>query len=279
MTSPPDQAQFDQRPDDWPPTDTSAPLTEEYPAEPKGRRFRVGDPLSIVLVVVIVVALGASGLLGAELYARHRGDDAVAAATECVVQDKASVSFGASPFLLQHLTRHYGNISITTAGNQIRDARGMKAQVSISDVRLHNTATSKGTIGALDATITWPSEGIEQTIESSIPLLGSLLNGVKTNPSDGTIQLQGGMLGSITAKPQLGPNGIELQVVNLHGLGMTLPSEAVQPALDAFAKELANRYPLGIHPDSVKVTDSGVVAHFSTRNASIPQDNGCFAKL
>ncbi|MFY9917855.1 MAG: DUF2993 domain-containing protein, partial [Mycobacterium sp.] len=45
------------------------------------------DPLSIVLVVVIVVALIAAGLICAELYARSRADDVVAAATECVVQD------------------------------------------------------------------------------------------------------------------------------------------------------------------------------------------------
>jgi LmeA-like phospholipid-binding len=255
-----------------------APLTEQHPGGPKVRRFRVGDPLSIVLIVVIVVALVAASLLGAELYARHRADSAVAAATECVVQDNASVSFGASPFLLQHMTGHYGNISITTAGNQIGKAKDMKAQVSIDDVRLQSTANSKGTIGELDATITWSSDGIKQTIQNSIPLFGSFLSGVKTNPSDGTIQLQG-ILGSITAKPQVGNNGIGLQVVNLNGLGFTLPSESVQPALDAFANELTNSYPLGIHADSVQVTDSGVVGHFSTRNASIPQDNPCFANL
>jgi DUF2993 family protein len=255
-----------------------APLTEQHLGAPKVRRFRVGDPLSIVLIVVIVMALVAAGLLGAELYARHRADSAVAAATECVVQDNASVSFGASPFLLQHVTGHYGKISITTAGNQIGEAKDMKAQVSIDDVRLQSTANSKGTIGELDATITWSSEGIKQTVQNSIPLFGGFLSGVKTNPSDGTIQLQG-ILGSIIAKPQVGNNGIGLQVVNLTGLGFTLPSESVQPALDAFANELTNSYPLGIHADSVQVTDSGVVGHFSTRNASIPLDNPCFANL
>jgi hypothetical protein len=255
-----------------------APLTESHPGGQKVQRFRVGDPLSIVLIVVIVVALVAASLLGAELYARHRADSAVAAAAECVVQDNASVSFGAFPFLLQHMTGHYGNISITTAGNRIGTAKDMKAQVSIDDVRLQSSANSKGTIGALDATITWSSDGIKQTVQDSIPLFGSFLSGVKTNPSDGTIELQG-ILGSITAKPQVRNNGIGLQVVNLSGLGFTLPGESVQPALDAFTNELTNSYPLGIHADSVQVTDSGVVGHFSTRNASIPRDNLCFANL
>ncbi|OBA80075.1 hypothetical protein A9W99_18390 [Mycobacterium sp. 1164966.3] len=261
-----------------PKKDMSAPATEQHRESPKVRRFRVGDPLSIVLIVIIVVSLATAGLIGAELYARHRAVGVVAAATECVVQDKVDVSFGASPFLLQHMTGHYGNISITTAGNRIGKAKFMKAQVSIDDVRLQNTANSKGTIGGLDATVTWSSDGIKQTVQNSIPLFGSFLSNVTTNPSDGTIQLHG-LLGSITAKPQVGGNGVELKVVSLNGLGFTLPKESVQPALDAFANELTDNYPLGIHAESVRVTDSGVVGHYSTRNASIPRDDHCFANL
>ncbi len=238
------------------------------------------DPLSIVLVVVIVVALIAAGLIGAELYARSRADDVVASATECVVQDDVTVSFGASPFLIQHMTGHYSNISIETAGNQIRDAKGMKAQINIDDVRLQSNGNSKGTIGALDATISWTSDGIKQTVQNAIPVLGSFITDVKTNPSDGTIELEAA-LGSVTTKPTVADGGIALQMVNLNGLGFTLPREMVQPALDAFSAQLTKGYPLGIKADDVKVTDTGVTAHFSTRNASIPAENTdpCFASL
>ena len=61
---------------------------------------------------------------------------------------------------MQHMTGHYGEHPIETAGNQIRDAKGMKAHVNIDDVRLQDTANSKGTIGALDATITWTADGM-----------------------------------------------------------------------------------------------------------------------
>ena len=260
-----------------PPT---APVASSKSEATKLRRLRLRDPLSIVLIVVIVVSFTAAGLLGAELYARHVADTRVAAATECVVQDKASVSFGLSPFLLQRLTSHYGPIVITTAGNQIRRAKGMKAQVKIDDVRLDGASDSKGTIGALEATITWPADGIRQTVQNAIPLFGSFLTGVKTNPSNGTIELQG-ELGSITAKPQVVNNAITMHVVQLTGLGFTLPSESVQPALDVFTNELANNFPLGIHPDSVQVTETGVTGRFSTRDATIPQGNQdpCFANL
>jgi hypothetical protein len=67
----------------------------------------------------------------------------------------------------------------------------------------------------------------------------------------------------------------------LTGLGFTLPRETVQPALDAFTAQLTKNYPMGIHADSVRVTDSGVVSQFSTQNASIPkgQQDPCFSGL
>jgi hypothetical protein len=51
--------------------------------------------------------------------------------------------------------------------------------------------------------------------------------------------------------------------------------------LSAAIEKLTNNYPLGIKASSVEVTDTGVVAQFATRNASIPveQDNACFAGL
>jgi hypothetical protein len=242
------------------------------------RLFR--DPLSIVLVVVIVLALMVAGVVGAELYARSRADTVVAKAVECVVQDGAKVSFGASPFLLQHMTGHYGNISVSTAGNQLREAKGMKADIVIDDIRLEDKGNTKGTIGALNATITWTAEGIKETIQNSIPLVGSFVTGVTTHPSDGTIELEAA-LGSIITKPQVVDNGISLEVQELTGLGFTLPREAVQPALDAFSSQLTKNYPLGIHADSVGVTDSGVTAKFSTQNATIPagQQDPCFAGI
>jgi hypothetical protein len=239
------------------------------------------DPLSIVLVVVIVIALVAAGLLAGELYARSRADSVVAKATECVTQDSASVSFGAlPPFLMQHVSGHYTNIHIETAGNQIRQAKGMKVNVVIKDVRLEDTPTSGGSIGSLVANVTWSSQGIKETIQNAIPLVGSFVTGVTTNPSAGTIELQGA-LGDITAKPAVVDNGISLQVTELTGLGFALPRETVQPALDAFSAQLTKNYPLGIHADSVQVTDTGVVSQFSTQNATIPKQNEdpCFANL
>jgi hypothetical protein len=70
-------------------------------------------------------------------------------------------------------------------------------------------------------------------------------------------------------------------VVELTGLGFTLPREAVQPALDAFTSELIQDYPLGIRADSIEVTDSGVITRLSAQNATMdrgePESGDCFA--
>jgi len=271
--------QFPQGPPPGQPAPQGAPAEDSSLLGKIKNLFR--DPLSIVLAVVIVIALVAAGLLAGELYARSRADSVVAKATECVTEDSASVSFGAlPPFLMQHMSGHYTNIHIETAGNQIRQAKGMKVNIVIKDVRLEDTATSGGSIGSLVANVTWSSEGIKETIQNAIPLVGSFVTGVTTNPSEGTIELQGA-LGSIKAKPAVVDDGIGLQVTGLSGLGFVLPRETVQPALDAFSSQLTKNYPLGIHADSVQVTDTGVVSQFSTQNATIPKENQdpCFADL
>ncbi|GAY14682.1 DUF2993 domain-containing protein [Mycobacterium sp. shizuoka-1] len=249
------------------------------PAEPEEpKRGFLRDPLSIVLSLIIVVAVVIAGVLGIELYVRHEADTVVSRAVSCVVQDQASVSFGVRPFLLQHLSRHYSDISVQTAGNQIRQAKGMKLDLRLDDVRINQTADSAGTMGSLDATITWSNDGIRQTVQDAIPFLGSLVNSVSTTPSDGTIELQGG-LGTVVVQPAVSNGELSLQVLKLTGLGFALPRETVQPALDAFMSTLTKNLPMGIHADSVAVTDSGVTAKFVTRNATIPngQQDPCFA--
>ena len=258
-----------------PPPPQPEPTAESTPEpEPRSKLKRFfRDPLSIVLVVVIVAALVVAGVIGTELVARRIADSTVTRVTSC----------GPRPVVLQYLSDNYNNITVTTGGERIREAEGMKAEIVINDVRVTNNPAAPGTVGALDAKITWSADGIKRTIQNAIPLIGSFVNGVTTNPSDGTIELQG-MLGSIVTKPEVRNNELTLTVEALTGLGFVLPRETVQPALDAFLKQMTENYPLGIKADSVEVTDSGVIAKFFTRNATMPASTGqnsdpCFAGL
>jgi hypothetical protein len=62
----------------------------------------------------------------------------------------------------------------------------------------------------------------------------------------------GHYLGSVTIKPQVTDGRVALQVVDVTGLGLLLPREMVQSALDAFITHLAEKYSLDIHADSGK---------------------------
>jgi hypothetical protein len=261
---------------------TTSVATPEDEAEPAKKKRRLRDPLSVILVLIIVLSLVIAGLIGAELYVRHEANSKVAAAVACEVKDQATASFGVAPLVLwQVATKHFTNISVETAGNQIRDAKGMKLQLSIQNVQLKDGPDSKGTLGALDATITWTSDGIKESVQNAIPILGAFVtSSVTTHPADGTIELKG-MLDDIIAKPVVSGNGIELQIVNFNTLGFSMPRESVQSTLNEFTAKLTKNYPLGIHADTVQVTSTGVVSHFSTRNATIPSggQNPCFANL
>lgn len=253
-------------------------LARDLAPEKRTLRGLFSDPLSVILSLVIVAALGLAALLGGEFYARHQANTIVAKAVSCVVEDSATASFGPRPFLLQHFTHSYRDMRVETAGNQIREAKGMKLQLRLDDVRINPTAESTGTLGSLDADITWSADGIQKTVSGLIPLVGGLISGVTPDASAGTLQLLG-PLGTVTIKPQVADGGLSLQVVGVTGLGFTLPSEAVQPALDAFTGQLTRNLPMGIHAESVAVTDSGVTARFVTHDATIPtgQQDPCFA--
>ena len=254
---------------------------EDTVAAPRGRLGRLfGDPLSVALTLVIVVALALAALLGGEFYARHKANSIVAKAVGCVVQDSATASFGVRPFLLQHFTHHYRDMRVETAGNRIREAKGMKLQLQLDDIRMNPTANSAGTLGALNADITWSSDGIQETVAGMIPLIGGLVNGVTPDPAAGTLEVQG-PLGTVTIRPQVADGGLTLQVMQVTGLGFTLPRETVQPAMDAFTDQLTKNLPMGIRAESVGVTDNGVTARFITRDATIPnaQQDPCFAGL
>ncbi len=231
-----------------------------------------------MLIAVIIVALLAGGLAGAELYARHRADNILVDVAECVVEDGVSISYGVNPpFLWQHITGHYTNISVSTAGDRVQGAEGMTADVTLADVRLQDSADSKGTIGSLNATLDWKSAGIKDTLAANLPGVGNLITGVGTDAAAGTIVVDAGE-NNVTAKPVVTDGDLNLEVLDVTG---PLPKDGVQTALNDLTKKLNDNYPLGIHADSVEVTDTGVVGKFSSQNASIPKEdaNPCFARL
>ncbi len=254
-------------------TRISIPTPPPPPADSpeKHERGFFSNRTSLLLILLIVALVVVAVPIGAELYARHAASTKVASAVQCEVQDSATVSFSpAPPVLWQYLTKDYSDISVQTSGNQVRQAKGMKVNLDIRDIKLTNANNSQGTIGSLSGTVTWSTDGIKQSIQTAVPVLGKFVSGdVTTNPGDGTVSLKG-TFASATVKPQIVNNGLSLHVVSLTALGSTMSTATVQKDLDDLTSKATQNYPLGIHADSVKVTSSGVEGAFSTSNATIP---------
>lgn len=262
-------------------TPTSAPPAHPVPPAPPGpypsayalppvapRKSRRGRRLAVVGISVAVVA---AGLVGAELIARNRAATAVADSVKCMTGDTSTVSIAAMPpFLWQYATGTYNSIRIQTAGNRIRDVRGMAVDIALHDVRPPSDS-SAGSVGSATADLSWDVAGIKETVQHAVPAGGKLLTDVTASPQDGTIKL-GNFLVSVTVKPKVLDNGgITLDVVSTAGPGMGA-IETLQPALDSYLGKQTT-LPLGLHAEKVSVTDHGVSAHLSSTNASLPADS------
>jgi LmeA-like phospholipid-binding len=267
-----------------PPGPPRGPLAtaKEEPATPMKKKRSLRDPLSLFLVLITVLALVVGGLIVAELIVRGKATDKIATAAACETKDSATAKFGVAPLVLWQLaTKHYTNISVETAGNQLRTAKGMKLQLNINDIRLQDSPDSKGTIGSIDATVTWTKDGIKETITNSIPKLGKYVaRSVTPHPNDNTVEMKG-VVGDIVVKPVISNGTIRLQIISLNSLAtLILSKEEAQKKLDEYTSDL--HLPLGIQADQITVTPDAVVTHFKATNANIPANktqDDCFKNL
>src|ERR1700757_2218442 len=221
----------------------------EGPPPPKPKRrswFR--DPVAIILIIVIVLALIGVGLFGLEFLVRQTANEKIKAATTCETEDSedtANVSFATvPPVLWQYMTDHYTQIKVRTHGSHVRNAQGMTVDVVVDDVRLNGDSTKKGTIGAINATVTWTTDGILQSIKEAIKehvsgWVESAVTGIKTDPSAGTITVEGIIGTHLVVKPVVDNGGLRLVIVdngislNIPFLGtVTVPTDSVQSTLD-----------------------------------------------
>src|SRR6201996_6091174 len=227
-------------------TRISIPTPPPPPAESKGsggRKF-FANRASLLLILLIVALVVIAIPIGGELYARHVASTKVANAVQCEVQDSANVSFSpVPPVLWQYLTKDYSDISVQTGGNQIRQAKGMKVSFDARDIKLNNTSNSQGTIGSINGTVDWSADGIKQSIQEAVPVLGAFVtSGVTPNTSDGTIELKG-MLNTATLKPQIVNNGLSLQVVSVSALGAKISTDTAQKYIDDLMTKATRNYP------------------------------------
>lgn len=277
-----------------PPVQPPAP-----PAQPPAKRKRSRGPIAIFLILVIILATAAAGLVGAEFYARAVAVDKVKSAAACFIEgseDSVDVTFENSPpVLMQYFDDKYSGFTIATNG-PIRGVDGVTTDIAVDDLNLNGGANDNGTIGAINATIDWTSEGMRQSANTALKeaideyLEGSFLSflsdwistdevvtNIVTDPSTGIVTLEGMFDSRIAVKPETtADGGIKLEIqpdgFTLGG-DLDLPQKDLQEKLDEMTGELTdNKYNLRV--DSLDVTDSGVIAKFSASNVDIPASDG-----
>lgn len=283
-----------------PPVQPPAPPTQPPPKRKRGR-----GAIAVFLILVTVLATAAAGLLGAELYARTVAVDKVKSATACFIEsseDSVDVSFETSPpVLMQYINDKYTGFTITTSGSHVRSAQGITANIAVDDLDLNGDANRRGTIGAINATVDWTSEGMrasantalkeaidEYLDDSFLSFLSDwistddVVTSIQTDPSTGIVTLNGMFDSSIAVKPETTADGgirLEIQPDSFSlGGGLDLPQDDLQEKLDEMTSELTdNKYNVGV--DSLEVTDTGVIAKFSAADVDIPATDGgssCF---
>nr|WP_172689790.1 DUF2993 domain-containing protein [Mycolicibacterium sp. CBMA 213] len=247
----------------------SHPVAPPPPPAPAYAAPRKRPRRKVFIALGGTILVGVAGLIGAEVLVRNHAETVVADTVKCATGDTSTVSFATMPPILwQAADGTYKSIRIQTSGNRIRGMRGMPVVIDLHDVRPAANG-SAGSVGSAEASLAWSLDGIKETLQAAVPVVGKLLTDVTASPSDGTIKL-GNFLASVTVKPKTLPNGaIALDVVRTAGPGLAAV-ETLQPALDAYMAK--QTLPLGLHVDQLSVTDQGVNAHLTSANVGLPAD-------
>jgi hypothetical protein len=254
-------------------TDLESPMTDDtQPPAPRRNRRNV----LVVSAVAVVVALVAC-LVGGEFYLRDKVKSCLSSQFQSAVGTPVSVGLGATPVLVDWLDKHVSQLTLDSQGGQFGPARGMKVHAVVRDIRLQSDDHRAGTVGSSEADVTWDSEGIADTLKQS---LAGTVSGVKTNPSDGTIEVDGILNSTLTVKPAVRDGAVNMQAQNASILGFGLPDDLVDSVVKQLTSGLQQQYPLGMTVKSMQITDSGVSLTLTGGNYDLPkpppnQQNTC----
>jgi len=229
------------------------------------------------LVITLALLSGAAG--GAEFYVRNTAEQAIDKTARCLVDDGASTSFGWRPLLMGYFSTGIGQLHVRTDGNQIRKAKKMAIDLTMTDVALDKgPAGSVTTVGHTEVTVSWPTSGIAESAHGIMPPLGSMITSAEAAPAKGEITLKlAGML-HVNIKPVIANGQVALKLAEMSAGIPGLARDAVQPALDRFTKNAVGTYPLGLKADTVSVTANGLEVHLSSRNQTFKAGAGSDAE-
>jgi hypothetical protein len=220
-----------------------------------------------VLISSLIVAALVAALLAGEFYARHTAKKCMSEQFRNDLGTNVDIGFSAKPMLLQLIDSKVPYVTVDSDDTAFGPAQQMKVHARVNDVDIEQTSQNAGTIGSSSADISWPTEGIDATLQKEI---GGLVNGVTADDSAGTLNfsvLSG--LATVKVKPQIVGDKVEVKTVEAKVIGLGVPSDLVDGIVNAISSSL-QQYPLGMTPKSLEITDKGLEMRLEGGKFTLP---------
>lgn len=226
------------------------------------RRSRL--PLVAAVVVIALVA----ALIGGEVYARNRVSQCLATQFQNDLGSKVDVDLGWQPVLLSLVTKSFSSVDISSDDSRFGPAQDMQVRATVNDVDLETSETSGGAIGSSTADVVWSTDGILATLQQQG--IGSVVSGVTADPGAGTLRFDiVGGLAALTVAPTVSGDTIDVRTTDASILGIGIPTDLADSVVGILTDSLTT-FPLGMTPDTLTVTDTGIELTLSGGQYQIP---------
>lgn len=234
-------------------------------------RKRLTRKWVLIISALVVVALAAA-LCAGEVYARHTAKDCLAGQFEKALGSKVTVGLSKRPMLIQLLTKDVPYVTIDSDDTKFGPAIGMKVHAQASDINIERDAKRAGSVGSSTADVTWDTDGITKTLQGQY---GGLVQSVKTNPGDGTLEfaLGPGGFAKLVVRPRVENEKVVASTSQATVLGFGFPT-TLPDGIVALISSSLQTYPLGMTARSLQITDSGIGVKLAGGHYDLPGGNG-----
>jgi hypothetical protein len=234
----------------------------EYDYRPGRRRHPLRTTI-IVLIVIVGLLVGAD--FGARAYAENRVASQI---QQQGFPQRPSVTIDGFPFLTQLISRHFGEVQISSANLTEGPLLIQSIQATMNGIHIHSgyngatvsqlTGTINVTFAALGNAMTTEAGGLESLINGSLSLSAASSDEVKA-----TLQLEIGSETVVWRVTPLNGNKIQVQMVSNQGL---IPSSLLSSIGTVTIP--VQQLPLGLSIQSITVTPAGLTGTITGQNVS-----------
>ena len=226
---------------------------------PKRRRLKV--------IVGVVVLLLVATLVAAEMYVRNNVEDCLSAQFSQDIGSQVDVGLSAKPVLWQAIDNQVPYVEIESADSTFGDAKDMTVRARANDIDISDEDAI--TLGSSTADITWSTSGILATVQAQT--FGGLVTKVTSSAADGTLTFTIGPegLAHVVVRPVIDAGLVNVETVNAEVFGFGLPTDLVDGIVKVVGDSLQN-YPLGMSPQTISVTDTGIEMSLSGGAFQLP---------